>query len=68
MVCIKSLVRRQYWIRRSNARVKYPVDIIFETEEGESVTTLNSEEEMWSVKEDCQEEWKSESVFLLCIL
>ena len=43
----------------------YPVDIVFETEEGESVTTLNSEEEMWAVKEDCQEEWGIRECFSL---
>ena len=43
--------------------LSYPVDIVFETEEGESVTTLNSEEEMWAVKEDCQEEWEIRECF-----
>ena len=36
----------------------YPVDIAFETEEGESVTTLNSEEELELAKRDCREEWE----------
>ena len=36
----------------------YPVDIVFEAEEGESVTTLNSEEEMELAKRDCREEWE----------
>ena len=43
----------------------YPVDIVFETEEGESVIALNSEEEMWAVKEDCQEEWGIRECFSL---
>ena len=43
----------------------YPVDIVFEAEEGESVITLNSEEEMWAVKEDCQEEWGIRECFSL---
>ena len=36
----------------------YPVDIVFEAEEGESVTTLNSEEELELAKRDCREEWE----------
>ena len=42
--------------------LSYPVDIVFETEEGESVTTLNSEEEMWYSKRRLQEDGKLESV------
>ena len=38
--------------------LSYPVDIVFETEEGESVTTLNSEEELELAKRDCREEWE----------
>ena len=32
--------------------LSYPVDIVFETEEGESVTLLNSEEELELAKRD----------------
>ena len=38
--------------------LNYPVDIVFETEEGENVVTINSEEEMELAKRDCMEEWE----------
>ncbi len=38
--------------------LSYPVDIVFETEEDESVITLNSEEEMELAKRNCREDWE----------
>ena len=38
--------------------LNYPVDIVFETEEGENAVTINSEEEMELAKRDCMEEWE----------
>jgi hypothetical protein len=38
----------------------YPVDIVFETEEGEAVFTISSEEEMELAKRDCREEGEGE--------
>ena len=35
----------------------YPVDILYETEEGETVITINSDEEMGVAKRDCHENW-----------
>ena len=35
----------------------YPVDILYETEEGETVITINSDEEMGVAKRDCYENW-----------
>ena len=40
--------------------LNYPVDIVFETEEGENVVTVNSEEEMELAKRDCREDWEEE--------
>ena len=34
--------------------LQYPVDIIFETEDGDQVLTINNEEEMWEAKERCR--------------
>ena len=39
-------------------QINYPVDIVFETEEGENVVTINSEEEMELAKRDCIEDWE----------
>ena len=35
----------------------YPVDILYETEEGETVITINSDEEMGVAKRDCHGNW-----------
>tara|TARA_B100001142_G_scaffold191731_1_gene190789 strand:- start:323 stop:1777 length:1455 start_codon:yes stop_codon:yes gene_type:complete len=43
----------------------YPVDIVFETEEGENIVTIHSEEEMHEAKEECMEEWGNRECFSL---
>ena len=43
----------------------YPVDIVFETEEGEAVFTISSEEEMQEAKAECQDEWGFRECFSL---
>ena len=44
--------------------LQYPVDILYETEDGDSLVTLNSEEEMRYAKSECwhgeEEEWEDE--------
>lgn len=40
--------------------LQYPVDIVIETEDGETVLTLNNEEEMASAKEECWRDWTDE--------
>ncbi len=37
--------------------LQYPVDIIYETEEGDSTVTLNNDGEMETAKEECREDW-----------
>ena len=36
--------------------LQFPVDIVYETEEGDSTVTINNEEEMRSAHEDCRGE------------
>jgi hypothetical protein len=37
--------------------LQFPIDIIFETEDGDSTLTVNNDEEMEYLKRSCQEEW-----------
>ena len=37
--------------------LQYPVDIIYETEEGNVTLTINNEEEMIAAKEECRDMW-----------
>ena len=38
--------------------IQYPVDIVYETEEGDSTVTLNNDEEMEDAKQECRGEWQ----------
>ena len=38
--------------------IQYPVDIVYQTEEGDETVTINSEEEMEAAKQGCWEEWE----------
>ena len=38
--------------------IQYPVDILYQTEEGDEIVTINSEEEMEAAKQGCWEEWE----------
>lgn len=38
--------------------LQYPVDIVYETEEGDSTITVNNDEEMESAKDECRGEWE----------
>ena len=38
--------------------IQYPVDIVYETEEGDSTVTLNNDEEMEEAKQECRGEWQ----------
>ena len=35
---------------------QYPVDIVYETEDGEETVTINSEEELEVAYEDCEDD------------
>ena len=37
--------------------LEYPVDIVYETNAGDSIVTINTEEEMMIVKQECREEF-----------
>ena len=41
--------------------LQYPVEIIYETEEGNVTLTINNEEEMIAAKEDCRDMWAEDS-------
>ena len=43
----------------------YPVDIVYELEDGESITTINNEEEMYAAKAECYDDWGPEECFSL---
>ena len=48
--------------------LQYPVDVIFETEDGDQTLTINNEEEMWEAKEGCRGygedgDWEEETCF-----
>ena len=43
----------------------YPVDIVYELEDGEMITTINSEEEMYAAKAECYDDWGPEECFSL---
>ena len=40
--------------------LEYPVDIVYETNAGDSTVTINNEEEMEAVKDECWDEWNDE--------
>jgi len=40
--------------------LQYPVDIVYETNEGDSTVTINNEEEMEAAKDECQDEWNDD--------
>ena len=40
--------------------LEYPVDIVYETSEGDSTVTINNEEEMEAAKDECQDEWNND--------
>ena len=40
--------------------MEYPVDIVYETSEGDSTVTINNEEEMEAAKDECQDEWNND--------
>jgi hypothetical protein len=40
--------------------LQYPVNIVYETEEGDSTVTVNNDEEMESAKEECRSEWEED--------
>ncbi len=40
--------------------LEYPVDIVYETNEGDSTVTINNEEEMEAAKDECQDEWNDD--------
>ena len=35
----------------------YPVEIVYETDDGDSLVTIDNEEEMIAAKQDCWEDW-----------
>ena len=43
----------------------YPVDIVYELEDGESITTINNEEEMYAAKAECYDDWGPEEFFFV---
>ena len=40
--------------------LEYPVDIVYETNAGDSTVTINNEEEMEAAKDECCDEWNDE--------
>jgi hypothetical protein len=40
--------------------LQYPVDIVYRTDDGDSVVTINNESEMMAAKEDCREDWEED--------
>ncbi len=40
--------------------LQYPVDIVYRTDDGDSVVTINNESEMIAAKEDCREDWEED--------
>jgi len=40
--------------------LEYPVDIVYETNAGDSTVTINNEEEMEAAKDECWDEWNDE--------
>ena len=36
--------------------LEYPVDIVYETDEGDVTVTINNEEEMDAVREECEDD------------
>ena len=42
--------------------LEYPIDIVYETNEGDSTVTINNEEEMEAAKDECQDEWNDNEV------
>ena len=40
--------------------LEYPVDIVYETNEGDFTVTINNEEEMEAAKDECQDEWNDD--------
>jgi hypothetical protein len=42
--------------------LQFPIDIIFETEDGDSTLTVNNDEEMEYLKRSCREEWADDDM------